>query len=570
MAYFYDPLLNGSFEQGTLGATPTSWVAQGVSSGTGTAVTSDDWSTSLSYSLKVTHTNASGWYQAYQVFTLPENQKYRVSGRVKSSYVGNDLQAVRCDVLETSTFTVLGKVNLGDLDLSNGEYFFFDVYVPSAYSGANNVQIICVNQTGQTNVADVYFDEIKIQLSPQEKRYLYKIYDSSGTYVKTWNDVISKPRFTASMGFGVGEIRVPLSRSANSFGESEDVDYMNRLDIYSFDAEKPQGQIIYSGWLAKYEPIFSGNEERVDVTFLGYAFQFQNYMYADASEVTEFTHSSQDPEDIFKDILDKFTALGGTPDYNGGSTSATSTSVTYTFNTYTVKEALDKTIELSPEGWFYYVNPDGNIVEYGQANSDADHVFTIGRDVISIRPEKSIESMTNEVYFIGGDTGGGSNLYKHYERSSSISSYGRFTKKLTDNRVTVSNTAQIMSERLLDVFDSPLTRTTLVIMDNHSQQNTNRGYDIESIKPGQTAKILGYTDKGNTKWDQATWDSDKWDYDISDISATVQVIIKVEYVEGEKVVIELSNQQPQIAKRVEDINRNLERTQALANPSQAT
>lgn len=570
MAYFYDPILNGSFEEGTLGSTPTSWVAQGVSSGTGTAVKTDEEKIEFDYGLKVTHTNASGWYQAYQVFTLPTDQKYRVSGWVKSDYSGGGLQDVRCDVLETSSFTVLGKINLGDQDLSQGLHFEYDVYVPPAYSGSNNVQIICVNQTGQTEATDVYFDKIEVQLSPQPKRFLYKIYDSTGAYVETWNDVINEPQFTSTMNFGVGEMTVELARGANSFGESDSVNYMNRLDLYVFDAEQPQGQIIYSGYIAKYEPIFDGTSERVVVTFLGYAFQFQRYMYADGSETTEFTHSSQDPEDIFKDILDKFTALGGTPDYDGSSTSTTGTSVSYTFNVNTVKEALDKTIELSPVGWFYYVNPQDNIVEYGESSASADHTFTIGRDVISIRPEKSTENMVNEVYFTGGDTGGGSNLYKYYERSSSITSYGRFVKKIVDNRVTSSTTAQTIAEAVMDAFDSPVTRTTLVIMDNHSPDNTNRGYDIESIKPGDTARVLGYTDKGNTKWDQATWDSDKWDYDISDISATVQIILKVQYIAGNKVRLELSNQQPQIAKRIEDINRNLEQSKTLANPSQAT
>lgn len=395
------------------------------------------------------------------------------------------------------------------------------------------------------------------------KRFEFKAYDATGGFLSTIKDVVDEPRFTSYINSGLGELTFRLPSSVFEFEESTIIAQNNMIKVECHDTD---GSVdLYSGYISKYTPTLNKGKQFVDVTCLGYVTQMERFMAEDASGNTTLTYNSYDPTDILKDVLDKFTAAGGTPDYDGSSTQDTSTTVSYEFNTYTVKEALDKVVGLSPAGWYYYVGAD-NIVHFKGKSATADHQLVLGKDIMIIVPEKSVENMTNRVYFTGGDVSGAP-LYKKYSRASSISEYGLYAKKVVDTRVTDETTMDIMADSLLDGFDTPETRTTLVVRDNNPDDG--RGYDIESIKPGDTVQVLGYTDLNTNLWDLAVWDSDKWDYNLTQVTSTVQQIVKVHY-EPNKVTLEISSRLPNISHRVEDIKRNFDQYVTSENPAAPT
>src|SRR5690606_8937721 len=133
----------------------------------------------------------------------------------------------------------------------------------------------------------------------------------------------------------------------------------------------------------------------------------------------------------------------------------------------------------------------------------ANHTLVLGKDITTIIPEKSIENMTNRIYFTGG---GEPPKYKKYERSGSITANGLYAKRVIDTRVTDDTTMDIVAGSILDREDSAETRTTLVVRDNN--MGDGRGYDIESIKPGDSIKIIGFSSKQSNKWDVAVWGVD--------------------------------------------------------------
>lgn len=398
----------------------------------------------------------------------------------------------------------------------------------------------------------------------KRKRFLYKVYSSTGTFLKTLNDVVDDPRFTMYINSGIGDLTFKLPRKIDNFDEASSIAQNNRVDVVVYDTEAPTGLVVYSGYISKYTPTLNKGKEYIVVTCLGFITQTERFMAEDASGNTTLTYNSYDPTDILKDVLDKFTAAGGTPDYDGSSTADTSTTVSYEFNTYTVKEVLDKVIELAPNGWYYFVDAE-NIVTFKGKSATADHTFVLGKDVDTLIPEKSVENMVNRIYFTGGDVSG-TPLFKKYERASSIANYGLYAKKIVDGSVTNAGTADIIAGAVLDRSDAPEVRTILVIRDSNAGLG---GYDIESIKPGDTCKIVGFKTQDTSQWDLAVWDTDKWDYDITEVSSTVQQIMKVSY-EPHQVTLEISSRLPNISKRVEDIKRNLDRIYTDQNPSAPT
>lgn len=396
------------------------------------------------------------------------------------------------------------------------------------------------------------------------KRYLYKVYDSSLNYITTWNDVMNDPEFTDVINGAPDVIVTQLARNVNAYGEGDDIDQNNYVFVWCFDGDAVDGVLVFSGYISEYTPTLKGNEEYLEVQIFSFFAQLNRWMYEDSgTEETTIVHSSVSPMAIMEDIFDKFTADGGLIDYGVGTLNDPGTTVSYTFNTQTVREAFDKVIELSPVGWYAHIGAD-NIVHYANKNTDADHIFTIGKDIALIQPQKRIQSIVNKLYFTGGDGGSGI-LYKKYTRSSSITDYGLYVKKVTDQRVTAELTADTIAGRILDTSDAPEIRTKIILVDNNGFDD-GFGYDIESVHPGDTVKVLGFSRTDYTRWDEAEWDVDVWDYSITDITATVQQIQKVTY-HPDYIEIELSNRLPDITKRIEDINRNLVDSLTANNPA---
>lgn len=403
-------------------------------------------------------------------------------------------------------------------------------------------------------------------MSVNNKVYLYKIYDGAGVYITTWDDVIDDPTYTTVINGGADIVTTRLARGTTNFGEEDDVAFNNRVDIWCFDGDAPQGILIFSGYISEYTPTLEGKEEFLEVQIYGFFAELNRFIYERAvGGATEIAHASVSPQVIFQDIFDEFTTAGGTPDYTAGSTDNPGTSVTYTYNTATVKEALDKCLELCPLGWYYRIDPD-NIAYLRESDLiDADHDFVIGRHIVLLQPQKRVQSIINKIYFVGGIAAPAAKLYKKYTRAGSVSNYGLYSKKIIDERVVVEATADTMANRVLDAFEQPEIRTKLIIVDNNGAPD-NFGYDIESIKVGDTARVLGFTTEDYTRWDIAEWDVDVWDYSITNITAIPQQVQKITYF-ATHVELELSNRLPDIAKRVEDINRNLVNTVTDDNPS---
>ena len=405
-----------------------------------------------------------------------------------------------------------------------------------------------------------------------QKLYLYKVYDSSGNFLTTWNDVVNEPTFSQSINYGNGEMTVELARTTKDFGETDDVAYNNEVKVYCFDRDTGStGILVYDGYIAKYNPIVDGHQEKIEVILWTYAAEMARTIHETAAESTTINYAAQNPKDILEDIIDKYqatlTRYGATSHvtYNAGSIDDPGTAVTYEFNIQTSLECLQKNLELSPVGWYWYLDAD-NLIQYHAKSATADHTFYIGNQVVYIQPEKRIEDMVNLVYFKGGDPGGGI-LYKKYERAASIALYGLYSRKYIDERVTIEATADTMTDRLLDAFESPEIRTHLRILDNNGMNSPNLGYDIESIHVGDTIKTIGYSRRNYTRWDSGQFDMDAWDYDITDVTATVMQIHKLTYHPG-YLELEATNRLPDVAKRIEDINRNL--VASLTNDTPAT
>jgi hypothetical protein len=401
------------------------------------------------------------------------------------------------------------------------------------------------------------------------KSYVYKVYNND-VYVTSWSaEVIDDPSFRNVVNSGPGELVIRLARQFDSFGENVDVRLNNRIDLWCYNRENPNGTLLYRGFISGYRPIIDEHQEYVELTILSYVFELEYYMLRDGSGATTITYTNMDVADILKDILQKYRADGGTINYTADSIQSTGNVLTYTFVHNTVREAIDLVIQLAPLGWWWTVDT-ASIIYLKPKSAVADHTFIISKHISHLETWRRVEDVVNRVYLTGRTTTSGTGLYRVYSDSGSIGSYGLHAIRSVDPRVTNTVSADYEANRILDIKSDPEIRTVLKIMGTHGQ-NKYQGYNLESILPGQTMRIsnLKTGTKTYSRWDQFTWDTDVWDQTLTSSAADVIQILSVDYT-PDFVNIEASSRLPEIAKLVNQIERRLIDYQVINDPNSPT
>ena len=417
----------------------------------------------------------------------------------------------------------------------------------------------------------------------KDKRYLYKVYDEDGIFIDIWKDVVSELSFTHEINSIGSTTSIKLARnsdtvgtvssnlltesnqnilaeddlpllavteSKNQIGPGSSVDYNNRVDIYAFygstgplqtedyesiiteddeeilaDLGHPNGIRVFTGFISEINSRY-GNTETTIVQLSSYGWDTDQFPLM-KSGATTVTYNSYDPSDIAKDAIDQFvidSSSYGTYTHRDSISIATSgTTVSYTFKSNTYKEVMDKVLELLPSNWYYRVGLGDNIVYYSSRSSTADHLFYLGKHIKALDLKGSILDVVNRVLFTGG---GDPALY--LDRSEAPADRTRRALKvMSDNRVTLTDSAEIIIDSNIDQNNKTQYRTTIEILSSV--------YDIESINVGQT---IGFRNFGNY------------------VDALTMQVVGLSYT-PESVQLQLETKPPTINKRLEDIRRQL-------------
>ena len=261
---------------------------------------------------------------------------------------------------------------------------------------------------------------------------------------------------------------------------------------------------------------------------------------------TTVPHNSEDPTTIIESALDFAHSAGSAVTYDSNSLETTSSTVSYTFKSQSVFEVINTTLGLAPEDWYWYIDVANNYLHFHQKSTVADHTFTLGKDIINAKVAKHADNIINTIFFTGGDGGSGI-LYKKYQDSASIGTYGVRDEKYIDQRVTDETTADVIAQRILNKRAQPEIRLQATILDNN---NDTGGYDIETIKVGDVVALRNF----------------KTSADIPlDINEQLLQIVRLEY-SPDRLSIQCSTIPPEVAKRIEDIKRNLDDSITVNNP----
>lgn len=269
------------------------------------------------------------------------------------------------------------------------------------------------------------------------KTYQYKIYDDSGAFLGTWNDVVSEFGYSQEINSAGSAISVTLARNSdtataaydvladdtgasiitddsnelaaetktlNAIGPGTTVDLNLNVKIYEFssDTTAVAGDLVFTGYISMYTSQY-GTTENTVVSIFSYGADLDNYLLLEGGVNTRVPFLSLDPSTILTQALTTFNTDGGIITYTQpGSVDLTGTVVTYTFNANTMLEVIKKCLELAPTDWFFYADLASNLLYFKPRPTDPDHYFFLGRHILGLSLEKTMEGITNDVLFTGG------------------------------------------------------------------------------------------------------------------------------------------------------------------------
>lgn len=249
---------------------------------------------------------------------------------------------------------------------------------------------------------------------------------------------------------------------------------------------------------------------------------------------TSFTYSAMDPTNMLIDAITRYNAKGGS--IKIGSTDLTSLSLTYPFNVATVFEGIQKFLDLAPYNWYWYVDCGTDTLYFKQTATTPKWYFTKGKHISGLNLAASTENVKNLLLFTGGPTSG-VNLYRQYSDQTSVQNNKQRLDRQTDNRVTLSATADALGNSYINSYKNEVYQTSVIILD--------ATMDTSLFKLGDTVGFDGFGDF-----------RDQLCLQIVQIDRT-----------ADQATLSLGELPPRTNQTIKDIQAQLTALNTLANPS---
>lgn len=259
------------------------------------------------------------------------------------------------------------------------------------------------------------------------------------------------------------------------------------------------------------------------------------------SPATNTTFNNGPTNTIARQVMtDSYIANGGLITYDNASVpNGGGNYIDYTFKVNTVWEAIAKMIELSPEDYYGYVNVVDGKLYLRAASATAEHTLILNRHIESLDLGATVKKVKNNVYYTGGDIGGGVNLYLNVKDQDAIDANGGVPglERLTNNRVTSTTVGTLEAQNFIDANKDQVYPTSVTVNDE--------AYDITLFNLGQMVDFAGF---GNA---------------IDNLLLQIVSITRTPY----NITLGLGTLPFKSSSQVDKMNRQLISTQTVANPT---
>jgi hypothetical protein len=284
------------------------------------------------------------------------------------------------------------------------------------------------------------------------------------------------------------------------FGEAIPVDNVNPV-TYFFSvqsADHTRFNIYYSDDLGNYvegEGLLSlyggaGADAPFVAGGLGSTVPFNLYFDTySRSLATDTSFNNATTGSVVRQVMNAaYVENGGLISYDNTSVPNTGEYVTYTFKVNTVWEAIIKMLEMSADDYYMYVDVAESKLYFRAAGGTADHTLILGRHIESIDIGATVKQVRNNIFYTGGDTGAGENLYLNVRDEDAIDDNAGWIglERLNNNRVADVPTGTQEAEAFIEANKNEKYPSSVIVNDET--------YDINLFKLGE---IVGFAGFGN-------------------------------------------------------------------------
>jgi Concanavalin A-like lectin/glucanases superfamily len=376
--------------------------------------------------------------------------------------------------------------------------------------------------------------------SPQDafvnKFQIVKCYDSSGNFIDVIRDAPYLAGFKEQINAAADAVRVVLPRRIDAYdgqyqpGSRQTLTKGNVLQWWLYGAGLPAaGMLRYNGVIDTITP--KGDEsggESVEVlvtpysqvlgdhaitSTLGFGTAGTSSTYIDTGQMFQslFTGSYINSSGIVTSTLDPITSQPYGAPYTMApmSTAYTGQKVQFAYQNQDLLSTVSTILLLSPANYFVRMNQDKTTF-LGQLPGIPTYTLMLGQHITSLEYSDDNVPRKNVIYIQGKGS------VHATATGSSVSSIGERVYFKSDNRITDNNTAQLLANGILALYDRPQVRAKVKIPDYRGDMQPGLGFDIEKFKVGQTVKIVdakappaSINGIGGT-WGQMVWGSGKW------------------------------------------------------------
>lgn len=229
---------------------------------------------------------------------------------------------------------------------------------------------------------------------------------------------------------------------------------------------------VYANGTA-YEAVFTGT---AGGSFYPVGFDLW-FKTASGTPTTTTTFNSKDPvANMAHDVLLDYNARGGY--IKEREFVATGLSLSYTFVVATVFDVIKKVLELSPRGYYSYVDLGTAEIDLKPMSTTADFTVIRGYTFSQLDIDLSIEQVKNYLLLSGGEVSPNVNLFRDYQDTESSGNYGIRSATKSDNRVKLAATADAIGNTFIEENSEEKQETQLVVL--------NSMMDITLLTPGKT------------------------------------------------------------------------------------
>ena len=337
-------------------------------------------------------------------------------------------------------------------------------------------------------------------MSVIEKQVIINVYNPSGSFIKSWKN-FQFDGFTQEINAGLGECVITLAEVFDYDGtelvEGNDVEIrISDKETRSTTPDTAASRVIYSGYISLIERQSYERSEQIVVHLLGHYTKLALDILKNGTTTTLNTDATTgvgtgaaaaaDVGLVMRGIIDRYRAENTNPkiNYTTSTIPLVGSDMNYSFEQKTYREAVDKVLGSSASGYYFFVDANG-LMTFTSKATTATHKFIFGRHFNRINVQRSLEKMRN--FLLVWD---GASIYNHYQDDNSIAIYGRRADRLSDTGILDSTTADLIGNKFIAENKDPDVKVVCEILDSNGHDTL--GYDIESIKVGDTCSFFGF------------------------------------------------------------------------------